>query len=326
MKTYLMKQKRLTTLLLTLLVVLSMTVSGFTWNVKTVTILADGQTYTIKTHLNSTDGILHDAGVPKGSKDAVLLSTKTLQDGSVLTVLRAFPVQVTVDGHTKTVMTVQRTATGLAAELGYVAPNYVTLGNATDVLQANSTVAIAHITSRSVKDATRPIEVETVRERNDQMARGEEVQVQAGSPGVEQVQEEVLYENGKEVKKQVIATKVITPMVPTIIQVGTRENVVPSRGDMRYSRVLTMEASAYLPSDGGGDGITASGISATRGIVAVDPNVIPLGTRLYIPGYGEALAADTGGAIQGARIDLVMESYGEAMSFGRREVEVYVLQ
>lgn len=53
--------------------------------------------------------------------------------------------------------------------------------------------------------------------------------------------------------------------------------------------------------------------------------MIPLGTRLFIPGYGEAVAADTGGAIVGNRIDLVMDSYGEAMDFGRRDVTVYVL-
>ncbi len=92
-----------------------------------------------------------------------------------------------------------------------------------------------------------------------------------------------------------------------------------------YNAVYTMEATAYLPTDGGGNGITASGMYAQRGVVAVDPNVIPLGTRLYIPGYGEAIAADTGGAIRGDRIDLCMESYGECMQFGRRYVEVYVL-
>jgi 3D (Asp-Asp-Asp) domain-containing protein len=89
---------------------------------------------------------------------------------------------------------------------------------------------------------------------------------------------------------------------------------------------VTMEASAYLPTDGGGNGITASGMVARHGVVAVDPDVIPLGTRLYIPGYGEAIAADTGGAIQGHKIDLCMESYGEAMQFGRRDITVYVLK
>ena len=105
-----------------------------------------------------------------------------------------------------------------------------------------------------------------------------------------------------------------------------REAERVSRGIPRYRAAYTLHASAYLPSDGGGSGITATGIPARHGVVAVDPNVIPLGSRLYIPGYGEAIAADTGGAIVGNQIDLCMESYDEAIQFGRRSVEVYVLE
>ena len=95
---------------------------------------------------------------------------------------------------------------------------------------------------------------------------------------------------------------------------------------MPYTQVLGMEATAYLPTDGSGAGITAMGIPATYGVVAVDPDVIPLGTKVYIPGYGEALAADTGGAIYGYKIDLCMEDYWQAMDFGRRNVTVFVLK
>lgn len=105
----------------------------------------------------------------------------------------------------------------------------------------------------------------------------------------------------------------------------TVNTVNTNNGDMTYASCIAMEATAYLPSDGNGAGITATGAVARRGIVAVDPNVIPLGTRVYIPGYGTAVAADTGGAIRGNKIDLCMESYGEAMNFGRRSVEVYIL-
>lgn len=96
-------------------------------------------------------------------------------------------------------------------------------------------------------------------------------------------------------------------------------------GGMSYSAVMAMEATAYLPTDGSAEGITAMGIPATYGVVAVDPDVIPLGSRVYIPGYGVAIAADTGGAIIGYCIDLCMESYAECMEFGRRTVTVYVL-
>ena len=97
-------------------------------------------------------------------------------------------------------------------------------------------------------------------------------------------------------------------------------------GYVPYTQVLGMEATAYLPTDGSGAGITAMGIPATYGVVAVDPDVIPLGTKVYIPGYGEALAADTGGAIYGYKIDLCMEDYWQAMDFGRRNVTVFVLK
>lgn len=105
----------------------------------------------------------------------------------------------------------------------------------------------------------------------------------------------------------------------------TTNSVSTNAGEMTYAACISMEATAYLPSDGNGAGITATGDVARRGIVAVDPNVIPLGTRVYIPGYGSAVAADTGGAIRGNKIDLCMESYGEAINFGRRPVEVYIL-
>ena len=89
-----------------------------------------------------------------------------------------------------------------------------------------------------------------------------------------------------------------------------------------------MVATAYFSGGGGlnGNGITAIGLQARKGICAVDPKVIPLGTRLYIPGYGEALAADTGGWIKGSRIDLVFDSLDDCYRYGRRKIKVYLIQ
>ena len=161
-------------------------------------------------------------------------------------------------------------------------------------------------------------------EQVDTLPEGAQELVQTGSEGVEEVNEEVIYEKGKPVHVHEIGRTIIAPMKPTIIRTGV-SGMEMAKTHGQIKQVLTMEATAYLPTDGGGDGITASGIQAKHGVVAVDPNVIPLGTKLYIPGYGEALAADTGGDIVGSRIDVVMEDYGEAMQFGRRTVEVYVL-
>ena len=69
---------------------------------------------------------------------------------------------------------------------------------------------------------------------------------------------------------------------------------------------------------------TATGVWPSRGTIATDPRVIPLGTELYIEGYGPAVAADTGGAIQGQRIDLYMDTKHECLQWGRRKVEVQI--
>ncbi|OPX22603.1 MAG: hypothetical protein B1H03_03980 [Planctomycetales bacterium 4484_113] len=98
---------------------------------------------------------------------------------------------------------------------------------------------------------------------------------------------------------------------------------------LRYLRKLTMEATAYEPgptSNGKwSTGYTAIGLKAGPGVVAVDPRVIPLRTRLYIENYGYAIAGDVGSAIKGNRIDLGFTTVDECMRFGRRKVIVYVL-
>lgn len=105
----------------------------------------------------------------------------------------------------------------------------------------------------------------------------------------------------------------------------------PSRGGTasRYTKVMTMVATAYCSCNkcnypyGGQPSYI--GLPLGQGIVAVDPNVIPLGTRLYVEGYGEAIAADTGGAIKGNRIDLCFPNHQSALKFGIQNIKVYVL-
>lgn len=103
--------------------------------------------------------------------------------------------------------------------------------------------------------------------------------------------------------------------------------ILRSRGGLQRWRVLTLTATAYCPRDccGTGTGRTATGRKAEYGIVAVDPHFIPLGTVLYIDGYGFALAADTGSKIKGWRIDLCYPTHRQALRFGRRKVRVLLL-
>lgn len=93
----------------------------------------------------------------------------------------------------------------------------------------------------------------------------------------------------------------------------------------RYSRSLIMSASAYTAHDPGNGSYTYRGNLLRKGMVAVDPTVIPLGTRLYIKGYGYAIADDIGGAIKGQRIDLAFDNRREALNFGIQKVTVLII-
>ncbi len=103
----------------------------------------------------------------------------------------------------------------------------------------------------------------------------------------------------------------------------------PSRGYFSGRRMMDMTATAYTadPAENGGNrsGRTAIGLKIGHGVVAVDPRVIPLGTRLFIEGYGHAVAADTGGAIKGHKIDLGCDTKRQMRKIGRRRVKVHIL-
>ena len=88
---------------------------------------------------------------------------------------------------------------------------------------------------------------------------------------------------------------------------------------------MTMVATMYCPLEPGLDDHTASGMKATRGVIAVDPRVIPLGTRMWVEGYGNGIAGDTGSAIKGNRIDLCVDTLEECNSYGSHSVDVIIL-
>lgn len=172
---------------------------------------------------------------------------------------------------------------------------------------------------------------------NSNLGKDKRVVVQKGVPGV--IEERVLNTlvNGDLTTQEVLETKRIKKSVPEIVEVGTKNTeeekdvkqaTATEFDKSKAKKVYTMEATAYDPSAGSK---TAMGTKARVGAVAVDPKVIPLGSKLYIetqdgwPSYGYAVAEDTGGAIKGMRIDLFFNSNKTALDFGRRMVTVYVI-
>lgn len=93
-----------------------------------------------------------------------------------------------------------------------------------------------------------------------------------------------------------------------------------------YSRAVYVEATAYSSAEPGMSAYTATGTLCRHGVIATDPNFIPLGTKVYIPGYGYAVAEDTGGAIVGNVIDVAFDSIAECYEFGRQFLEIYIIE
>jgi len=133
-------------------------------------------------------------------------------------------------------------------------------------------------------------------------------------------------------QRALIATRVARAPHPRVIAHGVGEYALEqiaqrSSEAVRFAgATMKMIATAYTANCIGCSGITKTGQPAGHGIVAVDPRVIPLGTALFIPGYGRAIAGDTGGAIRGNRIDLGFNSTSDAFRFGTRSIVVYVLE
>lgn len=131
--------------------------------------------------------------------------------------------------------------------------------------------------------------------------------IKGGVYGLEVQRERVRYEDNQVVSREIEDKYTARPVENQIIGYGTKivmHTTVASDGTtVTYWRVLKMQAVSYNPTSAGGE-TTASGEKLRKGIVAVDRRLIPFYTRLYIPGYGEAIAADTGGKIVGRIIDL----------------------
>jgi 3D (Asp-Asp-Asp) domain-containing protein len=322
LKKVLFRQKMLP-LFLSLFTVL-LVATGFMFANKKVHIAVDGTTIMVNTLHSKPQDVLVQAGINLGAQDEYRLSTEKLTDGSTISVYRAVPVTMTYQGKTEVLVTSKPTVSELAESLGLEKEKIKLVPDGQTKVEANMYVQAISLTEKEVEhDVVERFTV--IRQPDSTLEKGVEKIVEEGQDGIKTVVVKIHYADGVEVSAEQLNEKIKEAPKPQIIHVGTRDVIDTSRGAMRFRRVATMEASAYLPTDGSGEGITATGVQARHGIVAVDPDVIPLGTRVFVQGYGLAIAADTGNAIIGNRIDLCMEDSSEAWRFGRRSVKVYIL-
>ena len=241
----------------------------------------------------------------------------------------AITVTVIADGQEWEWVTCQNTVGGILKEAGIgleakdrVFPNLKTKP------KAGMRIRVTRITDEVV------IQKETVKFKTtikfDPSGTGGKKVLQEGKSGEKEVKYLVNYKDGVKIGSKRLSACVTQQPVNEIVSLTrdsfSKHELLASRSGS-YTRSIRMEATAYAPFVCGGSksGHTATGVMAGYGIVAVDPRVIRLGTKLYVEGYGFCVAGDTGGAIKGAKIDLGFGTYGEAIRFGRRAVTVYVL-
>ena len=156
-------------------------------------------------------------------------------------------------------------------------------------------------------------------------AFGQQALLEPGVPGKMKVTRKTTLKDGL-FQTHIISKTVLEEPRRELVERGMARSIETSRGRMRYNKVMTMEITAYTLGEGSGTGRTSIGLVPYEGIVAVDPRVIPYYTKLYIPGYGIAMAGDTGGAIRGNRLDVFMHDWHRAIQWGRRTLDVYILE
>ncbi|MDI7743875.1 ubiquitin-like domain-containing protein [Lysinibacillus fusiformis] len=163
------------------------------------------------------------------------------------------------------------------------------------------------------------------------LLKGKQKVVTKGENGKVARTYEITKENGKVINKVLQTEEVIQKPTTKVVAVGTKVvTAAVSRGNSgssSSSKEFYVTATAYTAGCSGCSGVTATGLTLRDGmkVIAVDPSVIPLGTKVWVEGYGNAIAADKGSAIRGNKIDVFVGSKQQANSWGRKKVRIKIL-
>ncbi|MGM9523925.1 MAG: 3D domain-containing protein [Faecousia sp.] len=331
-------------------------------------VITDGDHVTVhKSYSTDPDVVLDEAGIELSEEDTY---TTTYNDGvGRIDIQRMQMVTVIHRGERSVIGTYGETVSALLGRLN------ITLG-ANDLLSCERDsltydgmiVEIVH-KEIEIEEYDETISYQTNYFEDPELAAGEELVLIEGVDGVVHYKTQIVYENGKEVSREIIDETVVTEMVTRLVVKGPERVITeqPDEPDHRvpetigvipekdsdpvktgategiangtittvsgttytYTDVLTVTATAY--SCEGYTGYTYSGTVARVGAIAVDPNYIPLGTKMYIVSndgqyvYGYCTAEDTGGGIKGYKVDLYFDTIDECWEFGVRTCTVYIL-
>jgi len=320
----------------------TLSLGAFMYSAVDVELEIDGKTREITSYANTVDDLLQEEEILLDELAYINFPLDTkLEDNMKIIIKLPKPYTLTVGndmGEVKSIYTkVEDILNDLKIDLGdldYTNPKLgdeVPYGGKIDIIKVKE----------EIEEIEEVIPHDSIVKKTDKLDRGSTKLAQSGKDGLKIKKIKHRFENNELISSKFIEEEVAVEAVPEIVEKGTREPVAKtSRGNVRYRKVLTMVATAYDNSyESTGKypgekywGLTASGTKARVGAVAVDPRVIPLGTKLYVESldgtkdYGFCVAEDTGGAIKGNKIDLFFNTAGEVRKFGRRKVRVYIVE
>ena len=303
---------------------------------KTVTLIHDGLSETTQTRAADAEDLLAEHGLFRTPEDALSVDPAApLEDGETIVFRTAVPVTISVDGQLRTLRSPAASVASLLAQQGVPFDEHDKIAPAPAApVTSDMIVSVVHV-ENWVQTVRMPVAPPQVRRFAFNLKPGATKLLEAGRPGLKEIRYAVVRTPGRlGTRRTLMVARILRMPKARIIAEGIGEYTALSElaergiaGTLRLAdSALAMVATAYTANCAGCSGTTASGKRAGHGIVAVDPRVIPLGTRMFIPGYGTAIAGDTGGAIRGRRIDLGFNSDAAAFRFGRRPVTVYLLK
>lgn len=326
-------------------------------------IVGYGQAQTVRTHARLVSDLLKERGIVQADTDDVYPSIHAvLTTGMTVRFREAFPVDIVIGGRASQVYTYQTTVRELLAKQGVTLQATDRVAPSLDTVVSEDTLVTVNTTRRATltEEQLLPFDVEQVEDPT--LPKGQQLVTTTGRPGIRTQKYELTLADGLSKEKKLLTDEVTSEPVKQIIKVGTKpiERVetpapvfneeeattpltvapeVTADLDFKNAKTLMVEATAYTndPASNGsqlydGRALTATGYDVTDTItyqglpiVAVDPKVIPLGTKVYVEGVGLAVALDTGGAIKGNKIDVLVNDEQTAKTFGRKTVKLWVI-
>lgn len=282
----------------------------------TILTVYDGATQNIiRTNKRTVGEALLEAEIPLYTADKTQPSLESvIQPNLTVYITRSLPLVVLVDGQELRVRSFQTDPSLVVAELGIVLVGLdFTRPPAGSQLKANDVIQVVRVTeSFEIEDQEIPFE--TVGQANDLLEIDQRKVIQTGTPGILRQRIRVRLENGVEVSRTAdgewVALEAQNEIVTYGTQIVVRDLVLPDGTVLKYWRMVRMRVTSYTAATSGKEkddpayGITASGLPAGYGVVAIDPRVVPFRSQVYVPGYGVATAGDTGGGVKGRWIDL----------------------